>query len=95
VIGDAPETLLSSDNLVVTLEFNGDDLEEEDRLSSGFINEEGRREDSDDKDRLSRLNCILCLSSNADALFLRLSAVLYAALRYIEFLVGDSRLLEI
>lgn len=80
MIGDALETLLSSENLVVTMEFNGDDLKEEDSLSSVFIIEERRRDDSDDKYRLSRLNCILRLSSSVDALFLRLSAVLYAAL---------------
>jgi len=42
VIGDALETLLSSENLVVTMEFNGDDLTEEGRLSSGFTNKERR-----------------------------------------------------
>jgi hypothetical protein len=42
VTGDALEPLLSSENLVVTLEFNGDDLNEEDKLSSVFINEERR-----------------------------------------------------
>jgi hypothetical protein len=42
VTGDALEPLLSSENLVVTMEFNGDDLKEEDKLSSVFINEERR-----------------------------------------------------
>jgi hypothetical protein len=38
VIGEALETLLSSEILVVTMEFNGDDLTEEDSLSSVFVN---------------------------------------------------------
>jgi hypothetical protein len=42
VISDALEALLSSEILVVTMEFNGDDLTEEDRLSSVFVNTERR-----------------------------------------------------
>ena len=77
------------------MEFNGDDLSEEDWPSSVFLNEERRSDHSDDRDRLSRFNRVLRLSSSADALILRLSASLYTVMRSIEFLDGDSLLLEL
>jgi hypothetical protein len=95
VVEDALEPLLSSEILVVTMEFKGDDLSEEDWRASVFLNEERRSDDSDDRDRRSWLNRMLRFSSSADALILRLSAILCTAVRSIDFLDGESLLLEI